>query len=127
MKSFKEFAKDTIFTYEWSEFCNWPEERKEELSDNDIVVFGRDNASMVTTLLEGPQNTWSWIRHRMKSMKVSELDAHHRKIAIRLSRVVNKRTEVLLFHPKELDLLILQKKVVGRDLPDAVDWRIIEK
>ena len=105
MKSFKEFAKDTIFTYEWSEFCNWPEER----------------------ITEGPQNTWSWIRHRMKSMKVSELDAHHRKIAIRLSRVVNKRTEVLLFHPKELDLLILQKKVVGRDLPDAVDWRIIEK
>ena len=105
MIPFREFAKDTIFTYEWSEFCNWPEE----------------------CITEGPQNTWSWIRHRMKSMKVSELDAHHRKIAIRLSRVVNKRTEVLLFHPKELDLLILQKKVVGRDLPDAVDWRIIEK
>ena len=76
---------------------------------------------------EGPQNTWTWIRHRMKSMKVSELDAHHRKIAIRLSRVVNKRTEVLLFHPKELDILILQKKFVGRDLPDATDWIIIEK
>ena len=105
MIPFREFAKDTIFTYEWSEFCNWPEER----------------------IQEGPQNTWSWIRHRMKSMKVSELDAHHRKTAIRLSRVVNKRTEVLLFHPKELDLLILQKKVVGRDLPDAVDWIIIEK
>ena len=82
---------------------------------------------LIQDMEEGPQNTWSWIRHRMKSMKVSELDVHHRKIAIRLSRVVNKRTEVLLFHPKELDLLILQKKVVGRDLPDAVDWRIIEK
>jgi len=76
---------------------------------------------------EGPQNTWTWIQHRMKSMKVSELDAHHRKIAIKLLKKVNKRTEVLLFHPKELNLLILQKKVVGRDLADAVEWRIIEK
>ena len=90
-------------------------------------VFPLTHYYAMQHMSEGPQNTWTWIRHRMESMKVSELDAHHRKIAIRLSRVVNKRTEVLLFHPKELNLLILQKKVVGRDLADAVEWRIIEK
>jgi len=90
-------------------------------------VFPLTHYYAMQHMSEGPQNTWTWIRHRMESMKVSELDAHHRKIAIRLSRVVNKRTEVLLFHPYSFDLLILQKKVVGRDLPDAVDWKIIEK
>ena len=92
-----------------------------------MIPFKEFIIQLIQDMEEGPQNTWSWIRQRMKSMKVSELDAHHRKIAIRLSRVVNKRTEVLLFHPKELDLLILQKKVVGRDLADATDWIIIEK
>ena len=90
-------------------------------------VFPLTHYYAMQHMREGPQNTWTWIRHRMKSMKVSELDAHHRKIAIKLLKKVNKRTEVLLFHPKELNLLILQKKVVGRDLPDAVDWKIIEK
>ena len=76
---------------------------------------------------EGPQNTWTMLRHRMKTMKVSELDAHHKSKALKLLKSVNKRTEVLLFHPRELNLLILQTKVIGRDIPDAVEWRIIEK
>ena len=76
---------------------------------------------------EGPQNTWTMLQHKMKTMKVKELDAHHRQRALKLLKSVNKRSEVLLFHPREMDLLILQKKVVGRDIPDAVEWRIIEK
>ncbi len=76
---------------------------------------------------EGPQNTWTMLQHKMKTMKVSELDAHHKKRALKLLKSVNTRSEVLLWHPREMNLLILQKKVVGRDIPDAVEWRIIEK
>ncbi len=79
------------------------------------------------TKLEGIRDTWSMLSLRMKTMKVSELDAHHKKRAEKLLKSVNKRSEVLLWHPQEMNLLILQKKVVGRDLPDAVEWKIIEK
>ena len=37
MKSFKEFEKDTIFTYEWSEFCERTD-MTECLPDNDMQV-----------------------------------------------------------------------------------------
>ena len=89
---------------------------------------------------EGPMDAWSMLRHKMKSMKVKELpvkDKRGRPIrsrAIKLLKSVNKRTEVLLYRPMSFpdhalanddDLMILQKKVVGRDLPDASNWRII--
>ena len=76
---------------------------------------------------EGPQNTWTMLQHKMKTMKVSKLDAHHKSKALKLLKSVNTRSEVLLWHPREMNLLILQKKVVGRDIPDAPEWRIIEK
>ena len=119
MKSFKEFTKDTVYTYEWTEFQ------------------------------EGPQNTWTMLQHKIKSIKVKDIERYLKKTSGTLSgmipvskvvaykaikskakqllKSVNKRTEVLLLHPEKIDLLILQKKVVGRDLPDAVEWIIIEK
>ena len=78
-------------------------------------------------ITEGPQSTWTMISHKMKTIKTKDLDAHHRGRALKLLKNVNQRSEVLLFHPREMDLLILQKKVVGRDLQDAPEWRIIEK
>ena len=41
MKSFKEFEKDTIFTYEWTEFC-----------ERTYIDECRPDNNMVTTLSE---------------------------------------------------------------------------
>ena len=52
MKSFKEFEKDTIFTYEWSEFA----ERTgmtECLPDNDMVTTFKDTMEHSRTLCDG--------------------------------------------------------------------------
>ena len=52
MKSFKEFEKDTIFTYEWSEFA----ERTgmtECLPDSDMVTTLKDTPRHSRTLCDG--------------------------------------------------------------------------
>ena len=52
MKSFKEFEKDTIFTYEWSEFV----ERTgmtECLPDSDMVTTLKDTMEHSRTLCDG--------------------------------------------------------------------------
>ena len=52
MKSFKEFEKDTIFTYEWSEFA----ERTgmtECLPDSDMVTTFKDTMEHSRTLCDG--------------------------------------------------------------------------
>ncbi len=52
MKSFKEFEKDTIFTYEWSEFV----ERTQLVEcrpDNDMVTTLKDTMEHSRTLCDG--------------------------------------------------------------------------
>ena len=44
MKSFKEFEKDTIFTYEWSEFVERTD-MTECLPDNDMVVVATSHSN----------------------------------------------------------------------------------
>ena len=47
MKSFKEFERDTIFTYEWSEFCDRTY-MVECLPDNDMVVVATSHSNVVS-------------------------------------------------------------------------------
>ena len=43
MKLFKEFCRDTIFTYEWSEFCERGTYIVECLPDNNMVTVAVDD------------------------------------------------------------------------------------
>ena len=52
MKSFKEFEKDTIFTYEWSEFVERTQ-LVECLPDNDMVTTLKDTMEHSRTLCDG--------------------------------------------------------------------------
>ena len=52
MKSFKEFEKDTIFTYEWSEFVERTQ-LVECLPDSDMVTTLKDTMEHSRTLCDG--------------------------------------------------------------------------
>ena len=52
MKSFKEFEKDTIFTYEWSEFVERTQ-LVECLPDSDMVITLKDTMEHSRTLCDG--------------------------------------------------------------------------
>ena len=52
MKSFKEFCKNTIFTYEWSEFVERTS-MTECLPDNDMVTTLKDTMEHSRTLCDG--------------------------------------------------------------------------
>ena len=45
MKLFKEFCKDTIFTYEWSEFCERGTYIEECMPDNNMVTVATSPSS----------------------------------------------------------------------------------
>ena len=47
MKSFKEFERDTIFTYEWSEFCDRTY-MVECLPDNNMVTIATSHSNAVS-------------------------------------------------------------------------------
>ena len=44
MKSFKEFCKETVFTYEWSEFCERTD-MTECLPDNNMVTIATSHSN----------------------------------------------------------------------------------
>ena len=104
MIPFREFAKDTIFTYEWSEFCNWPEDH----------------------IQEGPNLFNKTITNMKKGSIRSDVTKSLQKNAKQQMKSVGKN-DVLLYNKKEQDLMILTKKALERDLQSPDEWMIIER
>ena len=109
MKSFKEYTKDTIFTYEWSEFCNWPESIDESWE----------------YIQEGP-NLFNKTITNMKKGSIRDVAKSLQKKAKQQMKSVG-RNDVLLYNKKEQDLMILTKKALERDLQSPDEWMIIER
>ena len=103
MIPFREFAKDTIFTYEWSEFCNWPEDHIQEGPN----LFNKTIDSMCKgTIRDVAKSLQKKAKQQMKSVG---------------------RNDILLYNKKGHMLIILTKKALERDLQEPDEWMIIER